>query len=108
MDDKFNDKLVLILSLFKDRPNHLAKFLIDNSAFNKTFMNKVSKCNTEIENDDYIDNINSLNDVFNSILDPDSKPVNLDERLIELLMAERYEEAARIRDQINKKNKKKK
>lgn len=104
MDDKFNEKLVILLSLFKDRPNHLAKFLIENSAFNRTFINKLSKSNLDMD-DTYIDSINSMNDMFNSMLDPVSK--TLDDKLMELLASEKYEEAARIRDQIIKKNNKK-
>lgn len=105
MDDKFNEKLVILLSLFKDRPNHLAKFLIENSAFNRTFINKLSKSNLDMDGDIYIDSIQSMNDMFNSMLDPVSK--TLDDKLMELLSSEKYEEAARIRDQIIKKNNKK-
>ncbi len=103
MEDKFNEKLVILLSLFKDRPNHLAKFLIENSAFSKTFLNRLSKSNLEL--DESFTDINSMNDSFNSILDPVAK--SLDDKLIELLSSEKYEEAARLRDQILKKSNKK-
>jgi hypothetical protein len=40
-EDEFRKNLVNFFKLFKDRPYHLANYLIDNFAFNKSFINKI-------------------------------------------------------------------
>ena len=49
MDENKNDKtyrnLVILLKMFKNRPHHLAKFLLDNNSFNKRFLDKVLTSN---------------------------------------------------------------
>ena len=64
-NENFNEILTNFLIRFKKRPYHLAKFLIDNSAFNKTFINKLiksEKLKSETENEIYISDINQLED----------------------------------------------
>ena len=51
-DEEFKKNLINLLKLFKDRPYHLAKYLITNSAFNNSFYNKILKS----------DKLNSLKD----------------------------------------------
>ncbi len=109
MDDKFKDKLIKLLTIFKNRPNHLAKFLIDNSAFNKPFVNRVLKSKLEMDDDMYIDNISKMDDIYNSILD-DMKSTKTDDeienelnlKMLELIKSEKYEEAAKLRDYMSK------
>ena len=43
--------LLTILKIFKNRPNHLSKFLLENKALTKEFLDK-------IENNDKLSNIN--------------------------------------------------
>ena len=109
MDDKFKEKLITLLTLFKNRPNHLAKYLIDNSAFNKPFVNRVLKSKLDVDDDVYIDNIARMDDVYNSILDDmklsktdDEIETDLNLKMIELINNEKYEEAAKLRDYMNK------
>jgi hypothetical protein len=121
-NEELYKNLVSLLKLFKNRPYHLAKYLIDNSAFNKTFVNKVLKSEklnefTEdkiesINTSVYFVNISQMEDFYNSLLEEMkdiSKVKNAEEiatelnaRLNELIKNEKYEEAAKIRDYMSK------
>ena len=121
-NEELHKNLVSLLKLFKNRPYHLAKYLIDNSAFNKTFVNKVLKSEKlnefsedkiEIINTSvYFVNISQMEDFYNSLLD-EMKDISkvksteeiaseLNSRLNDLIKNEKYEEAAKIRDYMNK------
>lgn len=107
--------LVIFLKMFKNRPYHLAKQLIENSALTKDFIDKISKSAklNEIQ-DDVADNsklpaiyfadINKMIDYYNSLTEenqaktPGQIETELNERLEKLLDEERYEDAARLRD----------
>lgn len=122
-NEELHKNLVSLLKLFKNRPYHLAKYLIDNSAFNKTFVNKVLKSEKLNEfSEDKIDiintsvyfvNISQMEDFYNSLLDEMKDISNiksseeiaseLNGRLNDLIKNEKYEEAAKIRDYMNKK-----
>ncbi len=41
MSDRTQRNLITLLKLFKNRPYHLSKYLLDNSAFNKDFLRKI-------------------------------------------------------------------
>lgn len=121
-NEELYKNLVSLLKLFKNRPYHLAKYLIDNSAFNKTFVNKVLKSEKlnefsedkieSINTSVYFVNISQMEDFYNSLLDEMkniSKTKNTEEisaelnaRLNELIKNEKYEEAAKIRDYMSK------
>lgn len=114
--------LVILLKMFKNRPYHLAKYLIDNYAFNKDFIKKVSenaKLNDISEEDEdklkqpnYFLDISKMNDHYNSftdeikLLEKSKTPLEIEEELNEklnkLLFDEKYEDAARIRDYMTK------
>ena len=121
-NEELYKNLVSLLKLFKNRPYHLAKYLIDNSAFNKTFVNKVLKSEKlnefsedkiEIINTSvYFVNISQMEDFYNSLLD-EMKDISkiksseeiaseLNGRLNDLIKNEKYEEAAKIRDYMAK------
>jgi hypothetical protein len=122
-DDELYQKLVILLKLFKNRPYHLAKYLIDNGAFNKNFLNKISK-STKLEelldNEDelnkflpvYFSNISQMEQFYESLLEEikdlqKSKStkdicVNLNSKLDELIKSEKFEEAAKLRDYMKK------
>jgi len=121
-NEELYKNLVSLLKLFKNRPYHLAKYLIDNSAFNKTFVNKVLKSEKlnefsedkiEIINTSvYFVNISQMEDFYNSLLDEmkdisktkssEEIATELNGRLNDLIKNEKYEEAAKIRDYMNK------
>jgi excinuclease UvrABC helicase subunit UvrB len=111
-NENFNDVLINLLIKFKNRPYHLAKFLLDNSAFNKTFLNKLVK-NDRLkseEKDNYICDISQLEDYYNSLLEiKNSKSIEdltkeLNDKLDEMIQNEKFEEAAKIRDLMIKKS----
>jgi protein-arginine kinase activator protein McsA len=41
MNDEIRDNLIIILKLFKNKPQYLIKFLLENNAFNEDFLRKV-------------------------------------------------------------------
>jgi len=111
-NENFNDALINLLIKFKNRPYHLAKFLMDNSAFNKTFLNKLVKSDRlkSEEKDNYICDISQLEDYYNSLLEiKNSKSIEdlakeLNDKLDEMIQSENFEEAAKIRDLMIKKS----
>jgi len=127
-NEELYKNLVSLLKLFKNRPYHLAKYLIDNSAFSKTFVDKVLKSEKlnefsedkieSINTSVYFVNISQMEDFYNSLLDEMKEISNiknaeeisneLNGRLSELIKNEKYEEAAKIRDYMNKNGIKKK
>ena len=121
-NEELYKNLVSLLKLFKNRPYHLAKYLIDNSAFSKTFVDKVLKSEKlnefsedkieSINTSVYFVNISQMEDFYNSLLDEmktismtkNSEEISneLNSRLNELIKNEKYEEAAKIRDYMLK------
>lgn len=116
MDENENINLINFLKLFKNRPYHLAKYLTDNSALTKTFINKLNKSEVlvklkgDIKEEVYFMDISDMDDFFNSILEP-SKNKNSEEtckelnnKLSEFISKEKFEEAAKLRDYMKKKS----
>lgn len=114
--------LVNLLKMFKNRPYHLAKYLIENSAFSKDFIKKVSEngklTNLSEDSDEkakqpiYFLDIGKMNDHYNTftdeikLLERGKTPLEIEsdfnEKLNKLLFDEKYEEAARVRDYMEK------
>jgi cysteinyl-tRNA synthetase len=114
--------LVNLFKLFKNRPHHLTRFLLDQDALKDNFLKKINN-NSKLSNLDSAD----INEYFNSIDDMKdhyslyvndveiSKRKKTKEELIEELNLkikesielENYEEAARIRDYMIRNNLKK-
>jgi len=107
------------LKFFINRPNHLARYLIDNDALNKEFLNKISSLdNSEMDESKlvsvYFLDINQMNNFFKKLIEkndsnyPDNNLIEeLEKELQNCLFEERYEDAIRIRDYLkNIKNKK--
>ena len=104
------------MKIFKNRPYHLSKYLLDNSAFTDSFINKIknSKRLSDLSNSDdqeypsYFPNISQMEDFYNSLLDQvkelsttkknEELSKELNEKLIKLIENEKYEEAAALRD----------
>lgn len=106
MDDKLYDNLVKLLILFKNRPYHLAKYLINNSALDEEFKNKISG-SSKIDKVSLSKNFNSISemeDFFQSLLikiegkNNSEVEFELNEKLNTLILSEKYEEAAKLRD----------
>jgi len=61
---KFIKKLITLLKLFKNRPHHLAKYLIDNDALNSEFTNSLINSNKISKiSKDKIDKYNNFSDI---------------------------------------------
>ncbi len=116
MNDDAYKNLVSLLKLFKNRPYHLAKYLVDNGALSKEFIDKLSKSaklrsfseeSSERRNPPihFID-ISKMEDYFSSLLDIKSiqgksveeMTIELNLKLNELIKNEKYEDAASLRD----------
>ena len=149
--DDFYNNLVAFLKMFKNRPNHLAKYLLDNSAINKDFLKKIAnndelkslstndeKLNSPIyfadiifedlifngilnqfipnlditDKSKYPNDINKMNDYYNSFTDdikklnkgktPDEIEDEMNDKLNSLIFNEKYEDAARLRDYMQR------
>lgn len=115
MTDRTQRNLITLLKLFKNRPYHLSKYLLENTAFDKGFLRKIdksfklnelsSKCsNSDLES---FNNLNQMDDFYSSLLeemneivlhDRNNLTIVLNDRLDSLIRDEKYEEAAALRD----------
>jgi hypothetical protein len=117
MDDSYEDdsyeNLIKLLSLFKNRPYHLAKYLIINSALNDDFIEKLkdSKIELEKENVNFL-TIEEMENYYQSFInlknieEKSKKEIEaeLNKKLDDAIISENYEEASRIRDYMRLKN----
>lgn len=124
-NEEFYKNLVLLLKMFKNRPYHLAKYLIENESFNIEFIKKVENSSRlgEISKEEYqnprninvpiaIDDINKMLDFYDSLIDelsqiekqksPQELESELNNKLDDLIKTEKFEEASRIRDYMQK------
>jgi len=119
--------LVLLLKMFKNRPYHLAKYLVDNSALTDDFIKKIKNSDKlkEISDEEkneqkflpapvpvYFVDISQMENFYNSLTD-DIKSLSkekgieqitkeLNEKLDNCIKGEKYEDAARIRDYMDR------
>lgn len=123
--DQLYKNLVILLKMFKNRPYHLAKYLIDNDGFNQNFIQKLLESDKlkdlAKEEDDlnenmdvipvYFNDINQMNDFYNSIVDEIKLSANksmeeltkeINTKLDTCIKNENYEDAVRIRDYMNR------
>ncbi len=108
--------LITLLKIFKNRPNHLSRFLLDNKAFTEEFLSKISS-NDKLsdinlskigDNSFYFSNISEMKvfysslvedlDIMKSKKDRDVLKKDLLDLISKAIDEENYEEAARIRD----------
>lgn len=116
-------KILTLIKLFNNRPHVLTRYLIQNSAFSNTFLDKLmnnKKIDDILKGD--MDNIiqdydfNTISDVenyYNSFLEESGKTRlelsnELNTKLKNAIKNEKYEDAAKIRDYMKKNNIKKK
>jgi hypothetical protein len=120
--------LVILLKMFKNRPYHLAKYLVENSALKEDFIKKLKNSDRlkEINEDEksseqkllpvpvYFVDISQMDNFYNSLVD-DIKQLSkekgieevtneLNKKLDDLIKLEKYEEAARVRDYMTRNN----
>jgi excinuclease UvrABC helicase subunit UvrB len=103
------------LKFFINRPNHLARYLVENDALNNDFQQKLK--NFEKKNVDesklvslYFLNIDQMTDFFKKLITKTETNTYLSEDVIKELEnelqicieEERYEDAIRIRDYLKK------
>ena len=115
VDNNKNVKnLVNFLKFFINRPNHLAKYLLDHDALDSKFLNSLQ--NNKFLTDEskstidlYFVDINQMNNFFKSLITNGSKNRDIEDLKGELnkeldncLKEERYEDAIRIRDYLRK------
>jgi hypothetical protein len=111
--DDIYKNLVTLLKLFKNRPYHLAKFLIEKEGLNNKFIKdilnspKLSELDLTKNSKSFnFTSISQMDDYFQSLLEPNQiKPKSpketekeLNQELDKLLKQEKYEEAACLRD----------
>jgi protein-arginine kinase activator protein McsA len=123
MNKKEKYNLINLFKLFKNRPNHLVKFLLDNDAFNEKFLNnvlknkKLSDVNVDSDIEIVFNSIDDMKEHFSLYvnIEINNKKKTKEEILEELSLKikeevdnENYEEAARIRDYIIRNNLRKK
>jgi hypothetical protein len=113
--------LIVLFKLFNGRPLHLAKYLIENDAFDKNFIDKITNNDKLSEMNEgesesltkaiYFLDISHMKDYFNSMLDESSKVESkrdmtkeLNEKLDKFIKEEKFEDAIRIRDYMEKNN----
>jgi len=125
--DELYNNLVTLLKFFKNRPYHLAKYLIDKSALSGGFVDNILKSdklkeiqeelNTEEYNNKlpiYFPNISKMDEFYNSLSDISEKSnieeltKELNEKMIILIKEEKYEDAAWLRDYMIENNIKRK
>lgn len=119
--------LVILLKMFKNRPYHLAKYLVENSALSAEFINKLKNSEKlkEISDDEksseqkilpipipvYFVDISQMENFYNSLIDDikflkgkgvEEITKELNEKIELLIKEEKYEEAAQIRDYMNR------
>lgn len=113
-------QLVVFLKMFKNRPYHLAKYLVENSALTDDFIKKIKNSNKlkELSDDqkalpipNYFVDITQMENFYNSFIDDIRNISNNEEmtkeinrKLNELIKLEKYEEAARVRDYMSRNN----
>ena len=111
--NKFEKNLIVLFKIFNNRPNHLAKFLMQNKSFDKEFIELVIQSD-KLNNIEDIDteqmdfsSIDEMNDFFSRLI-KDSNLSDIEEKLntqlFELISREQYEEAAKLRDYMNRKD----
>jgi protein-arginine kinase activator protein McsA len=117
-----SENLVNFFKLFKNRPHHLTRFLLDQDALTDKFLKKINNNQrlTEIERFDTNESFNSIDEMkdhfslYINDVEINSKKKTKEEVIDELTQRikdavdnENYEEAAKIRDYMIRNNLKK-
>jgi hypothetical protein len=106
--------LISLLKIFKNRPYHLSRYLLEHEALTDSFLEKLvnseklNKFSDKNYINSYFTNISQMENFYNSLLDEintkynkkddESLALSLNKRLSKLIAEEKYEEAAALRD----------
>lgn len=120
-NEELYKNLVILLKMFKNRPYHLAKYLIENSALKEDFARNISengKLKGMSEESDapkqpiYFLDIAKMNEHYSSFSEeiknfekgktPEEIESEFNKKLDVLILSEKYEEASRLRDYMEK------
>lgn len=115
---KNKSNLLKLMIMFKNRPNHLYKYLMENNAFTDEFIKRTSMSSKlksiQIPIELNFNNIDKMNEFFDSLYFNDEdgqtnaeKEKKWNQKLIDAIQNEDYEAASRIRDYMKKHNLKK-
>jgi len=113
MAKDLHKKLSNLLGFFINRPNHLAKYLLDSNALSSDFLRKIQNVDLpDVEKSKmceiYFVDIKQMNNFYSNLLSKDKYPdLNTEDLSVELIKElekcineERYEDAIRIRDYL--------
>jgi protein-arginine kinase activator protein McsA len=113
MDPLKYNKLVKFLKFFINRPNHLARYLIENDALKKEFISKLSNDDNyeDLENkikSVYFTDLDQMKSFFDKLINSKNTDlvteknllIELEKELQVSIQQERYEDAIRIRDYL--------
>jgi hypothetical protein len=128
-NEKIYQNLVVLFKLFRNRPYHLAKYLLENSAISEEFLKKLNSSEKlkELSEENstgqkllpspepvYFLDIKQMDDFYQSFIDNLSELTkdkdieqitkDLNEKLDNLIKSEKYEDAARVRDYMSRNN----
>lgn len=101
-------KLVQFLSEFKNRPNHLAEYFLKNDILKKDFTKKLEKTDFDKKiKIPHFNNYNEMNNYYDNLIDKlknseENIEKSLNSKLKILLLEEKFEEAAELRDYMIK------
>lgn len=123
-NEEFYKNIVVLLKMFKNRPYHLAKYLVDNRAFNSDFIKKIelsSKLNDFSKDESeskllsvpiVVHDISKMIDFYDSLIDelsqietkksPQEIESEFNLKLDNLIKSEKFEEASKVRDYMQK------
>lgn len=104
---KFNRNLILLIKIFNKHPNMFISFLNKNNAFTDVFKKKISRAS--IKQKPSFADIDEMLEYYLHILD--EQEINTSDKckawnakLYDAISEQRFEDAAKIRDYMNKKN----
>jgi len=101
-DQEKIEALSNLFRMFSDKRYHLAKFLVDHGAVSESFLSKLDCAELEYRSD--FSDIDEIEEHFASLLGQTEPPqeIDLKAKLMDLIEAEKYEDAARLRDYMRK------
>ncbi len=98
----FRRKLVKLLKIFKDHPYMLADFLNKNNAMSSTFRKRLIKATIKDRNNINFTDFTKMIEYYDSIIvdNPYKHPPDIywNDKLMEAVNEQRFEDAANIRD----------
>lgn len=110
------NRLLILITLFKNRPHHLVKYIINNSILSESFIDKLLNSDkiknltqVDIETTNKFTNITQIEDFYTSLITDiesgDKKEIEnkLNKKMDNLIKEERFESAAKLRDYMKRK-----